>query len=521
MNVGDRTLPLGWRVAVVSLAALLPALPRLFSPSFCLDDAFIHLAYVKSLHLGDGLSYNPGDFETGASSPLWVFTLALWPAVSPPVWAVKLMSSACHLGTALVCMALAARLVAPARTKAARLWTGLAVASVPLLVQGAVSGMGVCLAALLLSATTYATFASAEPNTEPGTTRPGTAFFARPGTAAMLAGLAYLARPEALSFCGLLSALALLRSRGTARMAALAPGAGALVAALLWSGYLYAVSGYPLPNTYYVKGDGLHWDSLGYLVTDLLPLQPALVSLTGPLAVALALRALDDTTRKRLLDLGLVCLGSLIAIAVTRKLRHGTLFFHSRHAMPVMWIPALLVGIGLAHARGRARLWLGLPFVLVTIATLAVNNDLIARQERGVQRVHVDVAAYVNQHLPSDAVLAVEGAGALRYLTPRSMRIVDLMGLNTGAIAHAPPMTAAKLCYATLHGATHIAYPSVWHEAISSFVSLQVMAAFEEPAYAQTLPPEPYTVLVARIAGQHDDFVAPCAHLASQLGWLR
>ena len=47
---------------------------------FCLDDAWIHLSYAKSLRLGEGLSYNPHDWETGCSSPLWVLVLAAWPS---------------------------------------------------------------------------------------------------------------------------------------------------------------------------------------------------------------------------------------------------------------------------------------------------------------------------------------------------------------------------------------------------------------------------------------------------------
>ena len=67
-------------VLLVALCAVVPALPRLVTSDFCLDDAYIHLSYVKSLHLGEGLSYNPHDLETGMSSPLWVFVLALIPA---------------------------------------------------------------------------------------------------------------------------------------------------------------------------------------------------------------------------------------------------------------------------------------------------------------------------------------------------------------------------------------------------------------------------------------------------------
>src|SRR5688572_16556515 len=51
---------------------------------FMLDDAYIHLSYAKSIRLGDGLSYNPGDWETGFSSPLWVFVLSVWPIPLQP-----------------------------------------------------------------------------------------------------------------------------------------------------------------------------------------------------------------------------------------------------------------------------------------------------------------------------------------------------------------------------------------------------------------------------------------------------
>src|ERR1700755_404930 len=85
-------------------AALIAFAPAIFmlvgGHDFCLDDAWIHLAYAKSLRLGDGLSYNPGDWETGFSSPLWVFFLAALPWGSSPVVAVKLFGGLCHAALA-------------------------------------------------------------------------------------------------------------------------------------------------------------------------------------------------------------------------------------------------------------------------------------------------------------------------------------------------------------------------------------------------------------------------------------
>lgn len=487
------------------LCGLLPTLPRLITPDFCLDDAFIHLSYVKSLHLGDGLSYNPHDFETGMSSPLWVFLLALIPAVSPPVWTVKLVGVLSHVTTSLLAMRLAQRVAPREHAASAQLWGGLAVAAVPLLVQASVSGMCVSVTALLLVAATDASIAS-----DTGGGR-------RALASAGLSALAYLGRPESLAFCGLLAGCAWLRTR---RLHAWTPLLGAALSAAAWAGYLLVVSGYPLPNTFYVKGEGLHWASLGYLVTDLLPFQPALISITGPLAIALAYRRGDAGLRRRMRELAFICIGSLLAIALTRNLGHGTLFFHSRHLMPVMWIPALLVGVGIATLRTRLRPLLALPFVLVSLATLVYNDRLAAGQERGVRKLHVDVAAFVSRSLPSDAVLAVEGAGALRYFTPRSMRVIDLMGLNTGAIAHAPATAAAKLCFAATRGVTHLAYLGSWHASIRSFLELEVMAVFEEPRYDQTLPPTAYAVAVSRVLRAREDFLLPCRQLAVTEGWL-
>src|SRR5689334_16996580 len=62
----------------------------------CLDDAFIHLDYALSLKRGEGLSYNPFDWETGSSSPLWALVLALWPWGTDPVLSVKLLGVLLH-----------------------------------------------------------------------------------------------------------------------------------------------------------------------------------------------------------------------------------------------------------------------------------------------------------------------------------------------------------------------------------------------------------------------------------------
>src|SRR5436190_21409966 len=92
-------------VAAASAFAIAMAF-ALGSSDFCLDDAWIHLDYARSLKLGEGLSYNPGDLETGSSSPLWALLLALWPWGPDPVLAVKILGALLHAASAALASAL-------------------------------------------------------------------------------------------------------------------------------------------------------------------------------------------------------------------------------------------------------------------------------------------------------------------------------------------------------------------------------------------------------------------------------
>ena len=52
-----------------------------------LDDAWIHLVYARSLAALHGFAYNPGQLETGATSPLWAALLV------PASWGARLFST--------------------------------------------------------------------------------------------------------------------------------------------------------------------------------------------------------------------------------------------------------------------------------------------------------------------------------------------------------------------------------------------------------------------------------------------
>jgi len=227
-----------------------------------LDDAWIHLSYAKNLLHHGYFTYNPGTVETGATSPLWVFVLALALGVlRAPVLAAKVAGLAC-----------AAACVAATHHELRRLggrtaaWTGaLLLALDPAWVMAACSGMEVPLAGLMLILLV------------------GQVRRRRPGGAGVIMGLLILTRPEgvlAAGMAGVLLALGLWRNRKPGATAAppgrplrgwrslwtsASPSAvgilgslllcGAVAAAVAGPWFLYCRlgTGFWLPSTFYVK----------------------------------------------------------------------------------------------------------------------------------------------------------------------------------------------------------------------------------------------------------------------------
>jgi hypothetical protein len=495
----------GWAPLVAALVALVIAgLMALAPRDFALDDAWIHLAYAKSLRLGQGLSYNPGDWEMGFSSPLWVLLLAVWPIGRDPVVSVIALGALLHAVTAAASGWLALRL---GRERASieqplPLWSitllaGVLVATTPVLVQGAVSGMEVSLA----SATLVGCIACA--------------MVGQRGPAALLGALAVLARPEALPFLLVFGPTTWLWRRRTEdlaerRQAPLGAAFGALLGLAAWVVYALVVSGHPWPNTQTIKGRGGGLSGLSYLTGEVLPWQPWLVGLTGVVLIALALRRDLRERRGELVCLVGATAATWVAIAVTRPLHPGVQFYESRYFVPFAVFFAIVLPFGL---RGLGR-WLGTALVV----PVAVLTGLQLDQMRAVTEahgedtriLHTQVARWVAANLPADAVVAVEGAGALRYWTPRTMTIVDLVGLNDQRAAHLHRDRIAKLCHFVGRAPTHMVIPTDWFPLFAGTFMLEPLAVFDHPAYTQVLPPRPMRVVAFEITGVHPTWADRC-----------
>ena len=146
--------------------------------SFPLDDSWIHLHFARNLAEGAGFAYNPGVPVAGSTAPLWTLLLAGTFSLAgiAPAWA-KALGITAALATAL----LTRRLVWTwTESRALALAGGVIAAVAGPLVWGALSGMEVSLAALLVTGAVVLHAAGYDAPT------------------AILLGLAVLTRPESL-----------------------------------------------------------------------------------------------------------------------------------------------------------------------------------------------------------------------------------------------------------------------------------------------------------------------------------
>jgi hypothetical protein len=480
----------GMLAPVALVAVVLGLLVSWGARDFALDDAWIHLSYVRSLRLGDGWSYNPGDHEAGCSSPLWVVLLWAWPTTGDPVPRVLALGVLLHALTAWCAGALALAIGRRQASKASPLplrsiaaLAGTLAASSPLHLQGIGSGMEVPLASALALAIAWAIVE------------------ARVGAAAVLGALGLLARPELGAWsCAWLAAVMLAGPRtAVMRRAALAAVGGTAAAALGWCTWLLATVGTPLPNAWYVKGRGGGIAGLGYLAAEVLPWLPWLVGLGGAALVVAAVRRELQLRLAHTTVLVGVTIATSVMLALSRPLHEGVQFFEARYFVPLLTAMPVVVALGLA-ALPR---WASVA-ALVPVAALAgvQARDALARSEQAAEDtrvLHTQPAHFVAAELPPTAIVAVEGAGAQRYFTPRTMTIVDLVGLNDHRSAALHNDRRAKTCHWIARAPTHAVVPMEWVPMLGEVFELAPLAVFDDPAYTQVEPARPLRVVVVAL----------------------
>ena len=405
-----------------------------------LDDAWIHLVYARSMAALHGFAYNPGQLETGSTSPLWAMLLvpASWAAglfgvsvVIPAKLTGVLAAAGASLG--------AARLVRCFKFGlAAELAAGLVIAADPALAFAQVSGMEVMLANAL-ALWTLGDLASE-----------------RYGRASLGAALSALARPELALLTLLVLALAEWRlhqahASTRARLLVLAP-AVAFVGG--WMLYCQVVSGYPLPSTFYAKftsRQSYFAHNLGAIFAQLLPSWPWFARGTG-----LVLWGIGAVVFfRRGLVAGLTAAFPvlfLLAVAASQLIADPWPFYWQRYLLPTHALLLLPLVVGAIVAidwgwQGRHRAWAPAHAVVVAVlvlgalaglpAALGRSADLFAWNCQNIEELNVAMARWLRDHTPANEAIAATDSGASRYFADRP--IIDLVGLNDHRHLHREP----------------------------------------------------------------------------------
>jgi hypothetical protein len=449
--------------------------------AFPLDDSWIHMQFARNLAEGRGFAYNPGVPVSGSTAPLWTLLLGGAFAVfgSQPA-----LAKALGLAAALTTAWLAGRLAETwTESRELGLLASVLTALAGPMVWGALSGMEVSLAALLVCASLL--------------------FNARgsPWAAAGALGLAVLARPEAV----LLLPLFWLSGRLTWRrgMSWLAPVAAGLGP---WVVFNWATTGTPLPATAAAKIEGglvgllagvrepaatmlfarpwqfaSEWTRWLWQVDALVPilllpglwwlgrrwgrpaLAPACVLLVHPVAMALLAPYRGPAFQEGRYSIHLLPLAFVVAVAPLSTLS------------PV-WGEGRVRGV-----RGYARWVVGLALLAGVLVALPPAASRYAWAVQNIEAMQVHLGHWVERHTPPTARLALNDVGAITYLSRRE--IVDVMGLVTPAIIpFRREGEAGVLRYLERTCPDYLIVFPAW------FPTISAMADHFEPVYRVRLP---------------------------------
>jgi len=402
--------------------------------AFPLDDAWIHMQFARNLAEGRGFSFNPGVPVSGSTAPLWTLALGGVFAVlgSHPVLA-KVLGIIATLGTAWLAGRLA--LIWAGRRDVALLASVLVALAGPM-VWGALSGMEVALAALLVTAALVLHARG------------------RAWAAGATLGLAALARPEA----ALLLPLFWLAGPLTGRRALAwgLPVAGFLAP---WVAFNLATTGSPLPAPAAAKIEG---GLLGYLAGVREPLRTTLlerpwqfetewarwlwrVDVLLPILLLPGLWWLGrHAGRAALVPASLLVLHPL-AMAMLAPYRAPSFQEgrYSIHLLPLALVVAVvplttlfssnLSPTGGRWARGGRLGWLAAGALLVgAVAALPSAASRYGWAVQNIEAMQVHLGHWVARHTPPTARIGLNDVGAIAYISRRE--VVDVMGLVTPAI---------------------------------------------------------------------------------------
>ena len=206
--------------------------------------------------------------------------------------------------------------------------------------------------------------------------------------------------------------------------------------------------------------------------------------------------------------LPLAWLSAVIAIAGSRELLPPTLFYCTRYFAIFAALPCVLV----ASQLPERRLWRALallPIVAANLWLLPAAQRLQRAQEDDIIHLHTQPAQFAAATLPADARLLVEGAGATRFFLPRSVHVIDYVGLNYAAAVHARTLPE-RLCAVLRARPTHMLLPDGYATSIQKSLVIEPLRTFIDRDYALTINPNPHFNALARVIGLTPPMRAMC-----------
>ena len=380
---------------------------------FPLDDSWIHQTFARNLALYGQWAYNPGEVSAGSTSPLW--TILLSPGYLLPldyrIWSYLLGAIFLSL-TGWIARRLYLALFP--RQESLSYLVGLFLPLEWHLMWAAFSGMEtilfIFLSLLLLERHLK------ESN---------------PFILGLLGGLLILTRPEGIILLSLVALDGVRRQKsptlGVRDLAWLLLGFALLTVPYL--AFHLLVTGHPFPNTFYAKR-AEYLDSFA-------PFWLRLVQLPGATLVGAQILLLPGfiwtlyqavTEKKETL----LPLAWWVAFFAIYTLYLPLPYQHGRYLMPT--IPMLVIlGLGgmvnlLSHDRWRvikAVFAISTPLLLVLfwfLGARAYATDVIF-----IERELVDVACWLREETPPQAIVATHDIGAVGYFSQRTL--VDIAGL--------------------------------------------------------------------------------------------
>ena len=407
-------------VALIAVGFYLIVSALVFRIGFPLDDTWIHLTYARNFAEHGEWAFRLGERSAGSTSPLWTFMLSIgfFLNLAPYAWTFFLgWVVLAFLG--IYAENIARRFIESYRPRIP--WVGLFFVLEWHMTWSAVSGMETLLHGLIILVVLAELMSGSRRYLAMG----------------LLAGLSVWVRPDGLTLVGPLLLTAIMSettwsARGRAISKVLI-GFGALF--LLYLLFNLALSGSPMPNTFYAKQAEyqVFWLSKPWTVRagDYLTVMIASPLLAIIPGVFLWLGKRMTLARNWGAFSGMIWAIGYFLIYFMRL----PAYQHGRYIIPLLPILCLWGMLGMLEYITTPRANKRVVFIWQTItAILCVAFVFVAARQNAedvfwIESEMVLTARWVQQNLPADALLAVHDIGALGYHAQNP--ILDMAGLIT------------------------------------------------------------------------------------------